>query len=400
MIRPVWVSLVAWLAASPALASMTVPPFAASEDLSMFAPEVARAVAFALDRAGVDVNGGGAKVETVSGRIEAIDRDRVRLKACVGSHAVQVVGPLERIDDLASDLAGRLASALPASARRAPGSAPRLAAAPAARLPGPALAALTTAAAPAAAPAPPPAPKPAAAPVDPPKADPPKADPPKADPPKADPPKPVDTPKPPPAEETKPPPAPPPEEKKPPAEDPKTPPPVLNPYPASPPTSYVPPPPPPVYAPPRRWRGGYASMGRTVLHSIGTPEGCASGAWATYAARDVLERRIHVQTVSTGACGFLSQAAAAAEAQRAGVRSVVMAAFESLRMEQGSVGLRPIGRLRVIVVRDGQVVLDRAPELSGHSAAVADLSRAAYDLVAEGFGLLAGDLAAVLADGH
>jgi hypothetical protein len=54
----------------------------------------------------------------------------------------------------------------------------------------------------------------------------------------------------------------------------------------------------------------------------------------------------------------------------------------------------------VIVVRDGQVVLDRAPELSGHSAAVADLSRAAYDLVAEGFGLLAGDLAAVLADGR
>jgi hypothetical protein len=136
-----------------------------------------------------------------------------------------------------------------------------------------------------------------------------------------------------------------------------------------------------------------------VLHSIGTPEGCAVGAWATFAARDVMERRLHVQTVNTGACGFVGQGAAAAEAARSGVRAVVMAGFESLRVEPAERGLsRPSGRLRIIVVRDGQVVLDRAPELTGRPMPVADSSRAAYDLTAEAFAMIAGELAAVLAD--
>jgi hypothetical protein len=136
-----------------------------------------------------------------------------------------------------------------------------------------------------------------------------------------------------------------------------------------------------------------------VLHSIATPDGCGVGAWATYAARDVLERRLRIQTISTGACGFLAQGAAVAEATRAGVRAVVMAAFESLRVEPAERGLsRPVGRLRIIVIRDGTVVLDRAPDLAGRPMPAIDPSRAAYDLTAEGFGLVAGELQAVLAD--
>jgi hypothetical protein len=44
------------------------------------------------------------------------------------------------------------------------------------------------------------------------------------------------------------------------------------------------------------------------------------------------------------------------------------------------------------------VVLDRAPNLAGRPTPVADPSRAAYDLTAEAFSLIAGDLAAVLTD--
>jgi hypothetical protein len=136
-----------------------------------------------------------------------------------------------------------------------------------------------------------------------------------------------------------------------------------------------------------------------VLHTIGAPDGCALGGWATYAARDVLERRLRVQAITSGACGFTSPGSAAAEASRYGAHTVVMAGFtEPLRIEQLATGLRAVGRLRVIVVRDGQVVFDRTPQLTPRMTSVPEPSRAAYDLVNEAFNLLGGELLAVLSD--
>jgi hypothetical protein len=140
-------------------------------------------------------------------------------------------------------------------------------------------------------------------------------------------------------------------------------------------------------------------VGRAVLHTIGAPDGCAIGAWSTYAAREVLERRLHIQVVA-GGCGFVAPGAASSEAVRSQARSVVMAAFlEPVRFDPaGGSLLRPVGRLRIIVVRDGQVAFDRTPALSPRLTAVGDPNRAAYDLVAEAFNRVAPELGAVLAD--
>ena len=64
--------------AGVARAAVSVPPFGGAEELAMFAPEVSRVVAAELDRSGVDVTQSGGLV--VSGRIESLDRDRVRLR--------------------------------------------------------------------------------------------------------------------------------------------------------------------------------------------------------------------------------------------------------------------------------------------------------------------------------
>jgi hypothetical protein len=76
-----------------------------------------------------------------------------------------------------------------------------------------------------------------------------------------------------------------------------------------------------------------------------------------------------------------------------------MAGFvEPLRLEPTVNGLREVGRLRVIVVRDGQVVFDRTPQLTPRITSVPEPSRAAYDLVNEAFNLLGGELLGVLSD--
>ena len=163
--------------------------------------------------------------------------------------------------------------------------------------------------------------------------------------------------------------------------------------------SMAPPPPPPLVTPPRpvqRAPGRFQPVGRAILHAVRTPDGCASGEWATQAAREVLDH-IQVQTV-VGGCGLAPIEVAMAEAARAGVSAVVMTSIDRLRFEPVSGGLLPVGRVRVIVVRDGRVVLLQAPELSTRALASADMARAAYDLTAAAFSRLAGPLQAVLLD--
>jgi hypothetical protein len=392
--RMTWVACAVLAVSATARAGVTVPPFAAPDDLSIFAPTVAQALAASLDLAGVDVSAGAP----VSGKIESIDREHVRLRASVGGKSVVVEGELEKIDRLTAELGARLAPQLPATARRPPGTPPRITVATRSAPSG---------SAPIALPAGPPVP---AA--------------------EKDPPPPVEKDKdkdkvvavvtPPPSEKVANAPTPPPAAT-PPA---TTPPPVATTTPAPPtppadehrfaaPPVATPPeyaaPPPPVYAAPapyaaprRGWRslpspGFGAPVARAVLHTIGSPEGCQLGQWATYAARDVLERRYRVQTVS-GACGFIPPAAASSEAARMRVRSVVMAAFnEPVRLEPaGNNMLRPVGHLRIIVVRDGQVVFDRTPTLNPRLTQVPDPSRAAYDLVEEAFGRAGAELQSVL----
>ncbi|MSP62249.1 MAG: hypothetical protein EXR72_18345 [Myxococcales bacterium] len=416
-----------------ATAAVAVPPFSAPDDLAIFAPEVARAVSASLERSGVDVSSGGAPI---AGKIEALDRDRVRLRATVAGRAVQVEGALEQVDELAADLGTRIAAALPASARRAVGVAPParatmaaspvrapdpISAAPAAVIPDRPVDKERTAprAAPPiaerAGPAPPPT-APATTAPPPPPVDPPvtPAAPPPPDPPKAAPaiagvqqarsatPAEASLPVAAPAAAAPPAAAPPVVTRAPPA-------PVdeRRGQPQSPygPPAFATPPPPPAFAPPRLWpRHGPTyppSAATAVLHIIGTPEGCAVGTWSTFAAQQVLEQRLRVMTIRTQTCGFLSHAAATAEAQQLGVGAVVMAAFETLRLDPMGPGMyHPVGRLRVVVIRDGRVALDRSLDLEGRATQSSETSRAAYDLVTDGFTHLGGALQAVLANAH
>jgi hypothetical protein len=146
---------------------------------------------------------------------------------------------------------------------------------------------------------------------------------------------------------------------------------------------------------PRPFGGGQRTVGRAVLNVVRSPEGCPTGEWATLAAREILERRLLIRTLR-GGCGVASVPAATAEAARAGVPSVVMAAVENLRFEPGYSGYRPVGRLRVLVVRDGQLTFDRALDLGARPLPRADVGRATYDLTAQGFMQLATELAAAL----
>jgi hypothetical protein len=131
---------------------------------------------------------------------------------------------------------------------------------------------------------------------------------------------------------------------------------------------------------------------------VRTPAGCASGEWATAAAREVLEHQLRVHTVR-GACGLLAPAAAAAEAARAGVASVVMASVDDVRFQQSYAGYRAIGRLRLVVVRDGQIALERAVQLAApRLLASGDLASASRALIAEAFARFTGELSAALGD--
>src|SRR5204862_4948283 len=79
--------------------------------------EVARAVAGALARAGVEVGEGGTPVQ---GRIDAVDAEQVRLVATVAGRSVEVQGLLERVDVLAGELATKLVPVVPVATRHAP----------------------------------------------------------------------------------------------------------------------------------------------------------------------------------------------------------------------------------------------------------------------------------------
>jgi hypothetical protein len=132
---------------------------------------------------------------------------------------------------------------------------------------------------------------------------------------------------------------------------------------------------------------------------VRTPEGCASGESATSAAREVLHEKARIATLA-GGCGIVSRPWAVAEAARAAVGSVVMASIDSVRLEPAPGGLRPIGRLSVVVVRDGQAVLAQSFEVATRAVPSPEMSRVYYDIAAAGFNRLAGPLQAVLADGR
>ncbi len=395
------------LASGAAFAAPAMSAFAAPEDLAIFGPEVARALAASLERAGIVAAPGALS----PGRIEEIDRDRVRLRIVVAGKAVQVEGPLEEIDRLVNELSARVAAALPASARRAPAPGERARAAipptsteragsppPHAEAERAPIAAVTPVERKPVASTPVEQRKPVeSAPVEREADDAPKAAAPPADekvertlPPETHLPATV------PATSAA-------HDEKPPAVEPPRPPPPPPSSPVEDRRGASDAPPPPVYAapvdPPHRARTPWsATAGRAVLHAIDTPDGCGLGGWATWAAREVLERRLRVQVVATSACGLTRREAALAEAQRFGARAVVMAALESLRLDPVPGGMRPAGRLRIVVLRDGAPVLDRSLEVAGPPRQAPDAARAAYDLVAAGFGLIAGDLGAVLAD--
>src|SRR5262245_59934124 len=92
-------------------ATVSLTTFPAPEELSIFAPEVTSAVASSLEHAGVEVAPSGGST-VVTGRIETIDADRVRLRAMVAPKPVEVAGEIERIDELCAELGARIAAAL------------------------------------------------------------------------------------------------------------------------------------------------------------------------------------------------------------------------------------------------------------------------------------------------
>jgi hypothetical protein len=75
---------------------------------------------------------------------------------------------------------------------------------------------------------------------------------------------------------------------------------------------------------------------------------------------------------------------AAANAASAGVSATVMASVDFIRFDPVPGGLRPVGRMRVVVVRDGRPALARVLEVATTPLAHADSARAAYELTIQG----------------
>src|SRR5205823_3922089 len=88
-----------------------VAPFAVrGEALAYFGPEVARAVTAALEGAGVET-GPGAEA-TITGHLEELGQDRVRLSATLRGRTLTADGPLEAMDAVATQLANQIAPLL------------------------------------------------------------------------------------------------------------------------------------------------------------------------------------------------------------------------------------------------------------------------------------------------
>lgn len=345
-----------------AQAAVTVAPLRAPGELALFGPEATRVLIAAFERAGVNVAPGQAV--QVNGRMEALKGERIKLIAAVGGHEVQVEGLLENIDDLVVAWAGKLLTALPSAARgstagdKTSATAKHEAGSNAQHSETNKENKVTA------------------------------------------------------VGETKTEkfdaavslgkvelgrgeddinaifPAP--TDRVTPASQPVQPAPVAAAATGS--TATLP------ASPGRWWPTGNQFIGRTVLHTVGLPQGCALGSWATTAAREVLERRLRIQVAGLGACGYLAPVSAMVEASRIGVSSVVMLWFDSLALENTSLGYRAVGQLRIMIVRNGNVVLHRALHPAPRVSASPDLARAAYDLVTEGLNAMSGELRTVLVD--
>ena len=88
-----------------------VAPFSVhDESLGYFGPEVARAVAAALEGAGVETGAGAEAM--ITGRVEPLARDRVRLAATLRGRTLTAEGPLEAMDAVATQLANQIAPLL------------------------------------------------------------------------------------------------------------------------------------------------------------------------------------------------------------------------------------------------------------------------------------------------
>jgi hypothetical protein len=308
----------------------SVAPFSvgrspADEELAYFAPELSRALAAALESAGVDVGAGGEW--PVAGKIEGLDGERVRLTATTRGHTVAVEGPLESLDQLAAQLAAKIVPLL------SDGDNGK-------RVVGVKVAPLAT------------RPESAVANVN--KSEPPRKEPMAASPAPAAVPQVVAAappPSPPPQEAARPPDKPP--EKK--AEMPD----VLPAYPGHGATSGGNNPggnPYQSQGPP--W-GGFVT-GRVVAHSIPDPPASyvGTGVSATQAFYGFLGRRLRLAVVPTGV-GISSPGVAQDEGWRAAARSVVMARIENLEYLPQPAGVSVRLRLQVVVVREGRTLFRR-----------------------------------------
>jgi hypothetical protein len=328
-----------------------VAPFTVKgEALGYFGPEVARAMVATLEGDGVETGAGAA--ETLTGNVEELAGDKVRLTATLRGKTLSAEGPLEAIDAVATSLANKLAPLLlendPAAQKlaekRARDAEKRAASVPPSRpAPKPAVARSK----PGPAPAPPETEakeeaKPAV--VEEPKV----AEPAKAE---AKPEAKPDT-----RSDVKP-------ESKPEAKEeaPKqpdwVPPRVDTPPPRTPtPPAVTAPPAPPTPSP---YFGGFV-RGRVVAHAIAEPPStyATAGVMATQALFSFLHRRLRLTVIPTGV-GITSANVAADEAYRAAARAVVMARLESVEFLPG-----PAARVRleVVVVRDGRPVMRRIVE--------------------------------------
>ena len=390
--------LVLVLSSATALARprVQVAPFSVrGEGMSYFGPEVARAVAASLEGAGVETGAGAEAV--ITGRVEALSGERVRLSATLHGHTLSAEGPLEAIDAVATQLANQIAplllendpAAQRAAERRARDAERRAAAVPPSRpLPRP--------------PAPPPAaPRPPEPAAEPPPTDAPSDTRPAA-PAEAKPTAPADGKtdakgdvKPQPAADA---PAP-----SPPAAEPKQPewiPPRVDgpPTAESPPTATRPrataPAYPPAYPPP--YFGGFV-RGRVVAHAIADPPGGypSAGTMATQALFSFLHRRMRLSVIPTGV-GITPVSIAADEGYRAAARAVVMARLESVEYLPGPSARC---RLEVEVVRDGRAVMRRIVESAPSDPNRRGLgSDPVYQAVTMGLEALVPELVGALAD--
>lgn len=336
--------------AAAARPRVQVTPFSVrGEALGYFGPEVARAVAAALEGAGVET-GPGAEA-TLVGTVEELSGDRVRLSANLRGRSFAADGPLEAVDAVATQLANQIAplllendpAAQKAAERRARDAARRAAAVPPSR---PMKVARVEAAKTAAKPRAAPPSEPAAAATAKPEAEPEVA----AKPDEPEPPKAEAKPE---AKPTAPATA---NEPKSEAKQDWIPPRVDGP----PRSESAPPsePPPPSYPPPSY----YYVRGRVVAHTIADPPTNypgSAGAMATQALYSFLHRRMRLSVIPTGV-GITPVSVAADEGYRAAARAVVMARLDSVEYMPATGAARV--RLEVHVVRDGRPVMRRAVE--------------------------------------